>query len=186
MRKIWQRITHLMTADLHGVLDNLESTVLSMRQDLREMESELERERGEIARLAGTRDRLARAAEHLASEVTRIEADLELALGAGKDDLARFCIKQLRPLVTEANNIARERDDVDTKLATLQERVATRTSELGSLTARVEAAAACEAARHERECERPTTRTYAMANEEVDLELMRRKQEHGSRAEAGS
>ena len=96
-RRLFHRITTLLAADAHGVVESLEERSLLLKQYLREAERALDDTR---ARLEAVRDdarRLAQEIAHHEREIATLDEDVGLALGAGKDDLARFAIRRLLP-----------------------------------------------------------------------------------------
>ena len=180
--KLVDRIARLLTADAHGVIESLEERSLLLKQCVREAEIELNRKQ---ARLDAVRDEVKRLREALAraAEATQaLDDDVALALGGGKDDLARFAARRLLA----------HRHDVQT----LQTRLAEREAEVQALAPRVDAQQAqfetlrvrvrAELARRDDTRDRNTVPCeLPVADEEVDLELLRRRQGHAGRAEGG-
>jgi phage shock protein A len=95
---IMSRVIRLCKADLHGVMDQLEDKDLLLKQHLREMQAVIAGRQARIDQLEealrnGQRDR----AMH-AKQLQALEADLDLAVARGKDDIARMLIRKLYPM----------------------------------------------------------------------------------------
>jgi phage shock protein A len=95
---IMSRVIRLCKADLHGVMDQLEDKDLLLKQHLREMQAAMAGRQARIDQLEealrnGQRDR----AMH-AKQLQALEADLDLAVARGKDDIARMLIRKLVPM----------------------------------------------------------------------------------------
>lgn len=169
-RRLFDRIATLLAADAHGVVESLEERSLLLKQYLREAERALDDTR---ARLEAARDdarRLAQEIAHHERELTVLDEDVALAMGAGKDDLARFAIRRLLPhrrALAAARARRAERTVQEAELAAL---VAQREGRIEALRARVRT----ELAR-ERSHDDAWFASGAVADEEVELELMRRR-----------
>ncbi len=172
MSGLFDRIATLLRADAHGVLESLEERSLLLKQYVREAEIELNRKR---ARLEAVRDEEKRLREALArreDEMRALDEDVGLALGGGKEDLARFAIRQLLARRNEARGLRAQLEDRSHEGRALAERVEAQQAQLESLRTRVRA----ELVR-EREAGDPTLWRAEphVADEEVELELLRRR-----------
>jgi phage shock protein A len=88
------RLGRLFTADMHAVLDRLEEPEQVLRQALREMEVQASATgRNEVV-LRGEIGRLRRLHEQAASKLAALDAELDLCLEEGQDDLARTTIRK--------------------------------------------------------------------------------------------
>ena len=175
--KLFDRIATMLKADAHGVIESLEERSLLLKQCVREAEIELNRKQ---ARLDAVRDEVKRLCEALAraqEEMRSLDEDVGLALRGGKDELARFAARRL---------LVRRHE-----LQTLQTRAAERAAEADRLAPRVEVQQAqfeTLRARVRAELARRTevyepgawTCEPAVADEEVELELLRRRQGHAT------
>ena len=171
--KLFDRIATLLKADAHGVIESLEERSLLLKQCVREAEIELNRKR---ARLEVVRDEAKRLRDALAGteEQTRaLDEDVTLALSGGKEELARFAARRLLVQQRAAEALRAQlaaRADEERALA---ERVDVQQAQFESLRARVRAELA-------RRTEEPASGAWvpdpAVADEEVELELLRRRQ----------
>jgi phage shock protein A len=175
--KLFDRITTLVKADMHGLLESLEERSLLLKQYVREAEIELDRKRARLEALRDEETRLRNDLAHREAEIGSIDEDVALAMRGGKDDVARFAIRRLIPrrdhariLQAQITQRTDERDALEKRLAVQQER-------LEDLKTRVRA----ELARSV-ESEPPSAcfgdaAVAAVAEEEVELELLRRRQQ---------
>jgi phage shock protein A len=171
--KLFDRVATLLKADAHGIVESLEERTLLLKQYLREAEIEVNRKR---ARLDAVREEEKRLRETLArreEEIHALDDDVTLALGGGKEDLARFALRRLLPHRTEAKALAARIAERSAEGRTLGERVEAQQAELEALRTRVRAELARDPA--EADAFAPAGER-AVADEEVELELLRRRE----------
>lgn len=174
--RLVDRIATLLKADAHGVIESLEERSLLLKQYVREAEIELNQKR---ARLEAVRDEEKRLGEALArceNDIRALDEDIALALAAGKDDLARFAIRRLIPRRNDVTALRAQIEQRSAEAQTLTDRLATQQAQFDNMRVRVRA----ELAR----ASEPTASSAwpcaaAVADEEVELELMRRRQSEG-------
>jgi len=173
--QLCDRIVTLLKADAHGLVESLEERSLLLKQYVREAEIELNRKR---ARLEAVRDEERRLREALArreEEVRTIDEDVTLALAGGKDDIARFAIRRLLPRRSEAGLLRAQIDERAVEARQLGERLAEQEAQFEALRTRVRV----EIARGTQTGEPSDLfRDPVVAEEDVELELMRRR--HGA------
>lgn len=176
--RLLHRITRLVTADAHGLVESLEDRGLLLKQHLREAELELQRKRARTEALADEERLLQEDTARLEAATAAAEEDARLALAEDRDDLARFALRRLIPkqrelaqLRARAAALAAERQRVEARRASQQQ-------EFEKLRARI---------RTERLAPSPPsdpsvgdTETHA-SDEEVEMELLRRKRAGGAR-----
>lgn len=88
------RVSRLLTADIHAVLDRLEEPEALLRQAIREMEEALARTEARVAALEQERAAVVRRASQVEEALTALDADLGAALDAGNDGLARRLVRR--------------------------------------------------------------------------------------------
>lgn len=171
--KLFDRIARLLKADAHGVIESLEERSLLLKQCVREAEIELNRKQ---ARLDAVRDALKRLREVLAraeEETRSLDADVTLTLGGGKDELARFAARRLLAHRRTVQTLQTRLAECSAEEQTLAPRVDAQQAQFETLRARVRT----ELARREETGDRSTPCTeLPVADEEVELELLRRRQ----------
>jgi phage shock protein A len=166
------RLTLLIRADAHGVLEQLEERSLLAKQHLREAELELTRKRARAEALEEESRRLREEAERLDREIASLDEDVELALEGGKDELARFSVRRLLPKRRAVAELRERAVEIDEQRRQLVTRLESQEVELEELRGRVRVRLAAERADETgrlREAELPA------ADEEVELELLRRR-----------
>ena len=169
------RLTTLFKADAHGVVDSLEDRRLVLRQCLRDAESELAAKKARLGALQDEARGLADERERCASNAERLDADVELALKGGQDELARFSARKLLEARGESERLTARLERISRESGELEERVRAQEGELSSLKNRVREALEAE---RRRESASPAA---GVADEEVELELLRRRAAQGGR-----
>lgn len=130
------RLTRLMSADLHGLLDRLETPDLVLAQALREMEESLDRERRYAARLDREIARLGDQEAELRQVLDQAGQALEDCLAAGQEDLARPVIRRQLEAEQQAAALRRRRMGLETERERRAQRIRDQESRLADLQAR--------------------------------------------------
>jgi phage shock protein A len=171
--RLFDRIATLLKADAHGVIESLEERSLLLKQYVREAEIELNQKSARLYAMREDEKRLREALKHCADDVRALDEDIALALSGGKDDLARFAIRRLIPRRNEAAALRAQIEHHEAEIQALAERLAAQQAQFDSLRVRVRA----ELARnHASSGSPPWSYEAAVADEEVELELLRRRQ----------
>ena len=79
------RLTLLVKADAHGVLEQLEERTLLAKQHLREAELELARKRARAEALEEEGRRLTEEAQHLEAEIAALDEDVDAVVADLED-----------------------------------------------------------------------------------------------------
>jgi phage shock protein A len=174
--KLFDRIATLLKADAHGVIESLEERSLLLKQYVREAEIELNQKRARLETLREEEKRLHEALVRHEAEVRGLDEDIALALAGGKDDLARFAIRRLIPRRAEAKALGAQIEQRRAEGQALAERLAAQEAQFEDLRTRVRAELAYGA---EAGGCTPWPCAAAVADEEVELELMRRRRAEG-------
>ncbi len=164
---LMDRITTLLAADAHGVVDALEERSLLVRQHLREAEQDLARKRARLAASSEEERRLGAAIERCEARIAKLDADVALALGEGREALARFAIRQLLPLRDQATELEAKRAQCAQTRERLAETLDAQESALEALRRRARAALAEDVA---------LSCASSACDEAVEIELLRRIQ----------
>ena len=170
---LMQRLTSLVKADAHGVVDAVEDRSLVLRQHLREAEGELRHKRARLEALEAEEKELGEEGARLAERMRELDGDVSLALDAGKEDLARFSIRRLLPLRQAAQRAAERLERARAERGELAGRLEEQERELMDLKLRVRAYLARGAG------EAGSAAEPLVADEEVELELLRRREAAG-------
>ena len=179
--KWFDRLTTLVKADAHGVLEQLEERSLLAKQHLREAELEVTRKRARSEALEEETRRIADEVERIQAELASLDEDVELALTGGKDELARFALRRLLPKRRNLTALRQRGAEIAEERARLSAKLDAQERELEELERRVRArlGAESQAARGDALTEIPP------ADEEVEIELLRRARSRATTAEAG-
>ena len=170
--RLLDRIATLLKADAHGVVESLEERSLLLKQYLREAELDLNRKRARLEALRDEEKRLREASVRREEELRALDEDVGLALAGGKDDLARFAIRRLLPRRAELKALAAQIARHEEEAGVLAARIETQQTQLDALRVRVRA----EVARERDEAGAAGWVVEpVVADEEVELELMRRR-----------
>ncbi len=174
--KLFDRIATLLKADAHGVIESLEERSLLLKQYVREAEIELNEKRARLEALRDDEKRLRELLERQEGETRSLDEDIALALAGGKDDLARFAIRRLIPRRNEVKGLRAHIEQRSAEAQALAERLAVQEAQFEELRSRVrtELAHASEASI----CA-PWPYEAGVADEEVEIELLRRRQSQG-------
>jgi len=170
-----ERLKTLLEADAHGIVESLEERSLVLKQYLREAELEVNRKRTRLDVVREDEKRLAETLRRREDEIRALDEDVTLALQTGKDDLARFAIRRLLPRRAEVKALASRIVERAAEGRALAERVEEQQQRLDALRARVRAELARETAGDDASSWAEPT----VADEEVELELMRRRDSTG-------
>ena len=114
---IMTRFVRIFKADIHGVIDQLEDKGLLLKQYLRDMEAALEQKKARLQKVKVSRNQALRQRDRYQQEIDKLEQDLEVALKRDKDNIARLLIKKIKPLT-------RLRKDIEAQIATLDLEIA--------------------------------------------------------------
>ncbi len=178
----FQRLARLVRADAHGVVSALEDRTLLLEQHLREAELALAAKRARAEALAEEEVRLRRAASAERERIEKLDEDAALALGGGKEELARFALRRLLASRKRVSALEAELAGGAEERARLAEQLGSQERALEELRERVRAHRARAAARSVAQAAAPSSCAVAVADEEVELELLRRRAGAGGAA----
>jgi phage shock protein A len=167
---VFERLGLLLRADAHGVIESLEERSLLAKQLLREAELEVARKRARSEAIERELARLTAESARSGDELRALDADVELALGRGEEELARFAARKL--LLGQRSQTARDARAaaLGRERAELVLRLTRQEKELEELRQRVRERLHEDAARGEGgPCPEP------VAEHDVSLELLRRR-----------
>ncbi len=176
--KLLDRMTTLLKADAHGVVEALEDRALLVKQYLREAELELLQKRARCEALTDEERRISEEIERLRSEANALDEDVALALEQQKEDLARFAMRRLLSRRKDLVQLEAQLCEVRETREALRERLEAQECAFEKM--RQRARARLDAFRHGDDCG-SWLGEPAVADEEVELELLRRRSESAGR-----
>jgi len=172
--KLFDRMTTLIKADAHGVVDALEERSLLLRQHVREAELELLQKRARVEVLAEEEARLRDELGRCGKRIAALEEDIALALDGEKEELARFAIRRMIPERKEQTALEAQIAEVDETRAKLAKRLEEQEGQFESLRQRARTHLA-DASRRDDDLQ--GLAPPAVADEEVELEILRRQRQ---------
>ncbi len=172
--RLIHRINRLITADAHGLVESLEDRSLLLKQHLREAELELQHKRARGEALAEEERRIAETAKRIGDALASNEQDAQLALTEDRDDLARFSIRKLIPLQRELSVLSARSKEIADERVRIREKLESQEADFERLRARVRTQLASPEPRSDAAIE------LVVADEEVEMELLRRKRVGGT------
>lgn len=169
--KIFDRLGLLIRADAHGMMDRLEERTLLVKQHLREAELELARKRARLSAIDEELARLGEETRRTEARLVELDADVELALARGEEELARFALRRLLP----ERAAHRAMHDRSRALETERERLGSRLAGQESAFEALRVRARARIAELEAADGGEAFRTAPVADEEIEFELLRRR-----------
>lgn len=168
------RIKTSLSADAHGLVDAIEDEALLLKQHLRDAESEVLRKRSRVRELEAEQKRLGVERERTQVEQVRAGHDVDLAVEQGRDDLSRYALKQLLTHKGLLERIDARLAQAGDEMKELEQVLGTQQVALEELRARVQAFLS------DRESGRAQAALTPVTEEQVELELLRRKRDSES------
>jgi phage shock protein A len=176
--KIFDRLSRLIKADAHGVMDQLEERSLLLRQHLREAELELTHKRAQLESMEEECRTLEDEVQIVEKEIALLDADVELAMGQGREELARFAIRKLIPRRASASRMRDRIGELGQGRERLLEKLQAQEVQFDELRTRVRARLS---ELRERDEATPCFET-GVDDAEIELELLRRRRDGGALA----
>ena len=170
--KLLDRISTLIKADAHGVVESLEDRALLLKQYVREAQAEIERKQAGLEALRAEAQRLGRHKVRLTEKMSAFDEDITLALGKEQEELARFAIKKLLPLRKTAKEIDARLAEIGKDEKDLGDQLTLQRDELEDLKARVRE----HLAQMPKDDLDDVLGVGPVADEEIELELLHRRQ----------
>jgi phage shock protein A len=113
---IFSRMTDIINSNINALLDKAEDPEKMVRLIIQEMEEALVEVRSTSARAIADRKELLRRQEWLAAEAAEWERKAEVAVGKGRDDLAKGALGERNKAREAAESLSRELGIVDETL----------------------------------------------------------------------
>ena len=127
------RITRLVKADLHGILDSLEEPEEVIKQAIRDMEEDIATQERHLKELRAVLQRLARETQETTTAMQEIESQIDICFAAENEPLARNLIRKRLEMARRAKGIARAQEETRAQSDGLATRIATYKAQLASV-----------------------------------------------------
>lgn len=173
------RFVRIFKADIHGVMDQLEDKGLLLKQYLRDMEEALSQKETCLRKVNAARSQAQRESENYRRELEKLEADLTVALKKDKDDIARLLIKKIIPLTKLRVGVRHHIDNLDREISEIRDGIDQQRIQYEHLKHRsMQYFHKAEQAAREKAGTifNPGNISEDMSNEEIELELLQRKE----------
>jgi phage shock protein A len=179
MMGLLTRAIRLCKADLHGVIDQIENQELLLKQHLRDMQAALMQKEVRLKQLCRARDQARQEYEKADKKRKNLEVDLEIALKNDKDDFSRMLIKKLKPLIGIQADRSQHIDCLSHDIKQFREIIEQQQLQYEQLQQKaMEYFHRAEQNRWEDigPVDPPDFATHALSEEEIELELLQRKE----------
>lgn len=176
---IMTRMLRGFKADINGVLDQVEDKRLVLKQLLREMATDLEKTRGKLRRITASGEQARQDHDRHAREIDKLDQDIGVALEKKRDDIAAMLIRRQKNLLYHQDVLRHHINAMDLEISRLQDRIKSRQLDYEKLEIRADGyVKALEQGRWEKTVEGvfPEYPEPLVSDEEIELELMRRKE----------
>lgn len=120
---IFTRMSDIINSNINTLLDKAEDPEKMVRLIIQEMEEALVEVRSTSARAIADKKELARRQEYLAGEAAEWERKAEVAIGRGRDDLAKGAISERNKAQETSEALGQDLGIIDQSLAKLNEDV---------------------------------------------------------------
>ena len=127
------RITRLVKADLHGLLDGLEEPEEVIKQAIRDMEEDIATQERQLEELHAVLQRLEREAQETTTAMQEIESQIDICFAAENEPLAKNLIRKRLEMARRAKGIARAQEETRAQSDGLATRIATQKAQLASV-----------------------------------------------------
>jgi phage shock protein A len=132
---IFTRMSDIINSNINALLDKAEDPEKMVRLIIQEMEEALVEVRSTSARAIADKKELARRQEFLAAEAAEWERKAEVAIGRGRDDLAKGALSERNKAQEASDSISNELSSIDGSLSKLN-------GDVGALQAKIKDAKA--------------------------------------------
>ena len=127
------RITRLVKADLHGILDSLEEPEEVIKQAIRDMEEDIATQEHRLEELRAILQRLAREAQETTMAMQEIEHQIDICFAAENEPLAKNLLRKRLEMARRTKGIARAQEETRAQSDGLATRIATYKAQLASV-----------------------------------------------------
>src|SRR4029434_7265515 len=119
------RITRLVKADLHGILDGLEEQEEVIKQAIRDMEEDIAMQERRLEELRADLQRLEREAQETTTAMQEIESQIDICFAAENQPLHKNLIRKRLEMARRVKGIARAQEETRAQSDGLATRIAT-------------------------------------------------------------
>lgn len=168
------RMSRLLTADIHAVLDRIEEPDALLRQAIRDMDDELARAEQHLKRLEHERDALIARRRRLDRSLADVDAQLDVCFDAGNDALARKLVRRRLEAERLGRHIAERLDAIEESAAAQRATIVEQRERLDVLRQKAELLTEGAEPAAAGICDEPDR--YAVGDDEVEVAFLRERQ----------
>jgi len=176
---IMKRMFRIWKADLHGIIDQLEDKELLLKQHLRDMENNLQQKQARCDHLLDSRHQIERDILHCRERIDKVEKDVDAAVGKEKDDIARILIRKRKGLQANCDQLQQQAGSLAETHKKLCDVLSRQQLQYEQLKIQADAffreSKTCQFHKNTMDLE-GLVEGYAPTEEEVELELVKRKE----------
>jgi len=166
------RLSRLFQADFHAVLDRIEEPDIQLKQAVREMQLALDQDEQRLGLLQHESEQLLKADNETGQALSAFDEELDICLGAKKDDLARDLIRRKLSSEKRLLSIRQQSQAIDSQHKRLDRQIDEQRQQLTSMKQKLELLVANEDFSGPNEF----NHTENIRNEEIEIALLREKQ----------
>lgn len=178
---ILTRCMNLFKADIHGVMDQLEDKGLLLKQYLRDMEAALSKKQSDLNHAIQAREKCLKESENGKRDIDQLDQDITAAIKKDRDDIARLLIRKIRARGSHRDALLRHMESLDQDIARLRECIDTRKVQYDRIKLQADTFFREKAYKRMEHpgpsfpTADPVTGFSSLSEEEVELELMNRR-----------
>ena len=166
------RFSRLFQADFHAVLDRIEEPDLQLKQAVREMQFSVEQDQQRLKLLQHEVEQLDKAAVAGAAALKSFDEELDICLGAKKDDLARDLIRRKLANEKQLQAVRSQAETVTSQIKALTNQIDEQVQQLTSMKQKLELLVSDE----DHFAPGDVHHADAIRNEEIEIALLREKE----------
>lgn len=171
------RLTRLIKADLHTVIEQLEEPIMLLKQSVREMEEALQEEQQQLKQLQHQLSKTTTHSQTIKSSISETNEELNTCFDAGNEALARLLIKRKLEAQQRQKALNSRESDIQQAIEQHQQRINEQQPRLEAMQQKLELLAT-EAS--QQISEPPSTNNWpatTITEADVEVALLREKQQ---------
>jgi phage shock protein A len=180
---IMTRVVRIFKADVHGVMDQLEDQGLLLKQHLRDMAEALNLKEVKLNKMRAFRKQAQQEYDKYQQQSQTLEQDLAVAIRKNKDEIARMLIRKIKPLDSLRDEIAVRIRNLDEEISYYRDHLDQQRLQYDRLKHR-SVDFFHKTPMHEWQNDQAeidhAAKCGEFSDEEIELELLKRKEAHGA------
>jgi len=175
---IMSRFVKLCRADIHGIMDQMEDKGLLLKQYIRDMEESVRESRCQLEDLQNSSEGAESEYEKRTNELEKLDREVTEALKKERDDIARMLIKRSKRVQNHQSEISHHISSLEAEVEKLQEAIIFQEHQLEKVKIQATSYFHRQSLRKENQSGGGfhSPMSSDPSNEEVELELLRRKE----------